>query len=185
MKNSDEVFRFNVLENENDCANKLTEYLLGHHLTISCAESATCGLVAKLLTDRSGSSAWYWGGVETYANDAKHRLLGVPNEILDDPEVGPVSWQCALAMAEGMRAVAKTDLALSVTGIAGPTGAEKGKDVGTVYFGFSSSFREAETIRVEVRASSRDQYRRLFASACLSLALQYARGGLLADICDC
>ena len=176
------IFTVNSLDDEALCAQRFTEFLEKRKLAVSCAESATCGLVAKLLTDRAGSSAWYWGGAETYANDAKKKILGVPSQILDDVSVGPVSLQCAAAMADGMRALSDTDLALSVTGIAGPSGAEPGKPVGTVCFGFSSSFRKTETIRVLVKASSRDEYRRKFASACLTLALAYAKGEALIDI---
>ena len=179
---SERVFEVRVPLDEEACALKLTQYLETEGLTVSCAESATCGLVAKLLTDRAGSSAWFWGGVESYANGAKEKLLGVSADIIDDPLLGPVSAECAAAMADGMRALSGTDLALSLTGTAGPTGAEEGKPVGTVYLGFSSSFRKTEVIRLQVKASTRDGMRRAFACACLSLAAVYARGGAIIDI---
>ncbi len=177
----DKVYKVSSPVDEFLHAQALTEYLESKHLTISCAESATCGLIAKLLTDRSGSSAWYWGGVESYANDAKAKILGVERSLLDDPSVGPVSWQCAKQMAEGMRSLSGTDLALSVTGIAGPTGEEPGKPVGTVYFGFASSFRETETIRVQFNDMPRAEMRSAFAGVCLSLCLSYALGKAIID----
>ena len=179
--NKDKVYRVEAVPEQCVCVGDLTRYLESEHLTISCAESATCGLIAKLLTDRSGSSAWYWGGVESYANEAKAKMLGVERSILDDPCVGPVSWQCAKQMAEGMRAVSNTDVSLSVTGIAGPTGEEPGKPVGTVYFGFSSSFRETETIRVQFDMMDRGDMRDAFASVCLSICLSYVRGEAIID----
>lgn len=157
-------------------ANRLCDLLLERKLTISCAESATCGLVAKLLTDRPGSSAWFWGGAETYANEAKMRIVGVPSAILNDPSLGPVSEPCACAMADGIRALSGTDIALSVTGIAGPSGEEPGKPVGTVYIGLSSSFAATCAVRLQVKASDRNAYRMKFASAALILASQYIEG---------
>ncbi len=173
------------IEPERSCADRLTELLVSKGLTISCAESATCGLVAKLLTDRAGSSAWYWGGVETYSNEAKNRLLGVPADLLADPSEGPVSHRCAALMADGMRRISGTDIAVSVTGIAGPTGEEPGKPVGTVYIGISSNFRKTETIRLHVPSQDRDGCRRTFASACLSLAFSYTQGDAIVDIARC
>lgn len=162
-------------------AGSLCDLLLSRGMTISCAESATCGLVAKLLTDRSGSSAWYWGGVESYANSAKVSLLGVSESLLSDPSRGPVTAECAICMADGMRRVSGTTVALSVTGIAGPGGAEEGKPVGTVYLGFSSSFRESQAVRVLVHASDRAQCREAFAWAVLELASTYIQGLSIID----
>lgn len=165
-----------------DCARDLTDYLLTHNLTVSCAESATCGLVAKYLTDRSGSSLWFWGGMATYSVQAKKKILGVAPSVLDDPAKGPVSAECAAMMADGIRKISGTDLALSVTGIAGPTGEEPEKPVGTVYLGFSSSFRKTETIRIFVPGAGREECREAFAACCMALALAYAQGRAIVDI---
>jgi nicotinamide-nucleotide amidase len=109
---------------------------------IGTAESCTGGLVARALTERSGSSAWFDRSVVTYSNAAKHTLLAVPESLF--AEYGAVSEQCAAQMALGLLAQlganksaqqAKAALAISVTGIAGPTGAVPGKPVGTVCFG--------------------------------------------------
>lgn len=179
---AERVYCVSSLASPEMAASELCDVLLEKGLTISCAESATCGFVAKLLTDRAGSSAWYWGGVESYANEAKSKILGVSEALLADPSRGPVTAQCAQQMADGMRALSGTDVALSVTGIAGPTGDEPGKPVGTVYFGFSSSFRESQTIRLLAKASNREQYRSLFASAILVLAKGYVSGMSILDI---
>ncbi|MGQ9561595.1 MAG: competence/damage-inducible protein A [Candidatus Oleimicrobiaceae bacterium] len=103
--------------------------------TIAVAESCTGGLVAHRLTNVSGSSAYFERGVVTYSNRAKQELLGVPEELL--ARHGAVSPEVAVAMAEGIRRLANTDLGLSTTGIAGPTGGTSTKPVGLVYIGFS------------------------------------------------
>ena len=100
-------------------------------LTIAVAESCTGGLIASRLTDVSGSSAYFERGLVTYSNAAKIHLLGVPAGIIE--KHGAVSEETARLMAEGVRKLAGTDLGLSSTGIAGPTGGSAEKPVGTVY----------------------------------------------------
>lgn len=108
-------------------------------LTVGTAESCTGGLVAGALTAVPGSSAVVRGGVVSYAIPVKHEVLGVPYEgVLGVPEVGAVSGECARAMAEGARRVLGSDAAVSITGIAGPSGEEPGKPVGTVWMARSS-----------------------------------------------
>ena len=104
-------------------------------VTLGTAESCTGGLVEGALTAVPGSSDVVRGAVGSYACSVKHALLGVGDEILDT--VGPVSPECAGAMAEGARSALGCDVAVSVTGIAGPGGAEPGKPVGFVWFGVS------------------------------------------------
>lgn len=99
--------------------------------TLATAESCTGGAVAASLTAIAGSSDYFPGGIVSYSNAVKERLLGVPKAILDS--VGPVSPECAEAMAKGARVRIDTDFGLSTTGIAGPGGAEEGKEVGLVY----------------------------------------------------
>nr|WP_293820924.1 CinA family protein [uncultured Parolsenella sp.] len=105
-------------------------------LTVGTAESCTGGLVEGSLTAVPGSSDVVKGAIGSYACSVKHAVLGVSDEILDT--VGPVSPECAAAMAEGARTALGCDLSVSVTGIAGPGGAEPGKPVGLVWFGVSS-----------------------------------------------
>jgi nicotinamide-nucleotide amidase len=104
--------------------------------TLSVAESCTGGLIAKLLTDVPGSSNYFAGGVVTYANELKQRLLGVPAEML--ASIGAVSEPVARAMAEGARRSFSTTYALAVSGIAGPTGGTPDKPVGLVFLGLAA-----------------------------------------------
>jgi nicotinamide-nucleotide amidase len=103
--------------------------------TLSVAESCTGGLIGTRLTDIPGSSAYFVEGVVAYSNEAKVRTLGVPETMLS--EFGAVSAETASAMAIGMRDRAKSDYAVSVTGIAGPDGGTAQKPVGTVFIGYS------------------------------------------------
>ena len=99
--------------------------------SVSVAESCTGGLLGKMLTDIPGSSRYFWGGVLTYSNEAKQKLLGVKEETLQ--KYGAVSRETALEMAWGVKRLSGTDLGVSITGIAGPEGGSKEKPVGLVY----------------------------------------------------
>lgn len=111
--------------------------LQGSDATLATAESLTGGMIGQALTAVSGSSAVFAGGVVSYTNPVKHALLGVPQAVLDDE--GAVSEPCARAMAQGARERLGTTFAVSVTGIAGPTGAEPGKPIGTVWIALASA----------------------------------------------
>ena len=100
-------------------------------ITLGTAESCTGGLIGATLTGISGASAVFWGGIISYDNSVKESLLGVRPETLST--VGAVSEDCALQMAKGACRALGTSLAVSVTGIAGPTGATPTKPVGTVF----------------------------------------------------
>jgi PncC family amidohydrolase len=100
-------------------------------MTLALAESCTGGMVAARITALPGCSVWFKGGVVAYHNDLKQQLLKVPLALLE--QFGAVSEQVACAMAEGARSVAGADLALAVTGIAGPDGGSPEKPVGSVY----------------------------------------------------
>jgi nicotinamide-nucleotide amidase len=104
--------------------------------TVAVAESCTGGLIGQLLTDVSGSSRYFLGGVMAYADEAKSRLLGVPEELIRS--CGAVSPEVAAAMANGATAAFGSDWAVSVTGIAGPTGGSPYKPVGLVYVGYGT-----------------------------------------------
>ena len=103
--------------------------------TLVTAESLTGGGIGAALTAVSGASAVYKGGIISYTNEVKHNLLGVSLEDLD--QYGAVSEPVARAMAEGVRKVLEADIAVSVTGLAGPAGDEYGNPVGTVFIGYS------------------------------------------------
>lgn len=103
--------------------------------TLVTAESLTGGGIGAALTSVSGASAIYKGGIISYTNEVKHKLLGVPQETLE--QFGAVSEPVARAMAEGARKTLQADIAVSVTGLAGPGGDDYGNPVGTVYIGYS------------------------------------------------
>ena len=100
-------------------------------LTLAAAESCTGGLLSKRMTDLPGASKVFRGGVVSYVNDVKANVLGVPREVLE--QYGAVSEETARAMAEGCRRVCGSDLAVSLTGVAGPERDDWGNEVGTVY----------------------------------------------------
>jgi nicotinamide-nucleotide amidase len=124
-------------ENEETLQSSLAALLNAGRYTLATAESCTGGLLAKLLTDTPGSSGYFARGWVTYANDAKTDDLGVPADLLQ--EHGAVSEEVATRMAEQARKRARTDFALSTTGIAGPGGATETKPVGRVYISLASS----------------------------------------------
>ena len=105
--------------------------------TLVTAESLTGGGIGTALTAVPGASEVYKGGIISYVNDVKANVLGVPQEILD--RYGAVSPWTAGCMASGVRKLLKADIAVSVTGLAGPGGDEFGHPVGTVYIGYESS----------------------------------------------
>ena len=117
-------------------AEKLVKVLTEKKMTCATAESCTGGGVGHAITAVPGSSAVFRGGIISYDNSVKHGVLGVPEEVLATK--GAVSSECAAAMAEGARRLLKTDLAVSITGIAGPGGGSVEKPVGLVWFGVAS-----------------------------------------------
>jgi len=119
-----------------DLAKRAGELLKQMGLTLSLAESCTGGLIAHRITNISGSSNYFRGGVVAYSNEAKEKILGVPHEILI--RYGAVSEETARAMAEGARRLLASDLALAVTGIAGPTGGTPEKPAGLVYIALAA-----------------------------------------------
>lgn len=107
--------------------------------TLATAESCTGGMIGAGLTAIAGSSAVYKGGVISYTNQVKHRMLGVPLDVLE--KCGAVSASVAEAMACGARSALEADVAISVTGLAGPGGDDFGNPVGTVYIGYADAER--------------------------------------------
>ncbi|MBK8999401.1 MAG: competence/damage-inducible protein A [Myxococcales bacterium] len=146
-------------------AEQLGKLLVEKKLTLAVAESCTGGGVGRLLTERSGASDFFVGGVISYANSAKQGLLGVPAELL--AAHGAVSATVARAMAEGALRALGSQLALALTGVAGPTGGTADKPVGLVHFAVASEAGTSD--RQMVFPGSRTQVRDLAAFAGLSL----------------
>lgn len=148
---------------------ELGKYLIKNKLTIATAESCTGGLLSSKLTDVSGSSEYVKLNFVTYANEAKHKILGVSWDILNN--FGAVSEECAEAMANGLYEATDCDIALCTTGIAGPTGGTKEKPVGLVYI--SMRYKGIVTVK-EVKLSPtlpRIEMKEQFANQALKLAL--------------
>ena len=133
-------------------------------LTIALAESCTGGIVGSLITDVPGSSEYMLLSAVTYSNAAKTEVLGVSGEVLRGH--GAVSSEVAAAMADGARRLADSDLAVSITGIAGPGGGTESKPVGTVFIGVARRGRETVT---QVHALGGDRWRIRRLSAYLAL----------------
>jgi nicotinamide-nucleotide amidase len=127
-------------------------FLRAEGLTFACAESCTGGLVAHRMTALAGSSDVFWGGAVTYSNEAKTQFLGVDAGLIADH--GAVSAPVAVAMVEGLVAASGVALAVSITGVAGPTGGTAEKPVGTVWFGVAAT-REGRAASVAVKAHLR------------------------------
>lgn len=113
------------------CVERIAEKLGARGWRMATAESCTGGLIGHTLTGLAGSSAWYVGGAVAYANPVKRDLLGVPQDVLD--RFGAVSRETVEAMARGAARVFKTQAAVAVSGVAGPTGGTPEKPVGTVW----------------------------------------------------
>ena len=142
-------------------------------VTVATAESCTGGMVAARITSVPGSSSVFLGGIVSYANAVKQDVLGVPQTVLE--RKGAVSAECAKAMAKGVRALLGVDVAVSVTGIAGPGGGTPEKPVGLVWFGVADG-RGTRSER-RVFAGGRAAVRRQAAEQALELLLEATRGG--------
>jgi PncC family amidohydrolase len=150
---------------------ELGEALTAAGRTMAVAESCTGGGLGAAITDRAGSSAYFLGGVIAYDNRLKRDLLDVPDADLN--RYGAVSLAVAERMASGCRRRIGTDLALSITGIAGPGGAAPGKPVGLVFIGVAT---EAGARAEEFHfPGDRAEVRRQAVEAALRLALETAR----------
>ena len=139
------------------------------HLTLSAAESCTGGLIAKRLTDVPGASQIFLGGVVSYTNEVKNHVLGVPASLLE--AYGAVSAPVARAMAVGVRVLTGSDLSLSVTGLAGPGGDDRGTPVGTVFTALSAP--EGVFVRRLTLGGSRERIRVLSAHHAFDLLRRY------------
>lgn len=126
-------------------AEKLKKACDAAGMSLAVAESCTGGLIGGAITEIAGSSSFFHGSVGTYSNGAKTDIISVPAETIR--LCGAVSSQCAIAMAEGAMRLYRVDLALSVTGIAGPDGGSMEKPVGLVWFGIARGGRPSRSFR--------------------------------------
>ena len=137
--------------------------------TLCTAESCTGGLIGGALTAVSGASNVYKGSIVSYTNEVKRKLLGVDAGLLE--REGAVSAPVAEAMAVGARCALDADIAVSVTGLAGPGGDEFGNPVGTVFIGYADE--KTTTVRHFVFAGNREAVRAQAVDAALALILEY------------
>ncbi|HJU21719.1 MAG TPA: CinA family protein [Casimicrobiaceae bacterium] len=143
-------------------------------LRVATAESCTGGMISAAITAIAGSSEWFERGFVTYSNEAKREMLGVAQALLDAH--GAVSQPVAIAMAEGALAHSEADVAVSVTGIAGPGGATPGKPVGMVCFGFARRGSPGSAITQQL-AGSRAEVRSRSVEIALRGLIEIASGG--------
>ncbi len=149
----------------------MTRRLRKREWTISTAESCTGGLLASLITDISGASEWFKQGWVVYSNESKMRELGVEKAAFDEGEAGAVSHEVAIQMAKGARYQSDSDVAISITGIAGPGGATAEKEVGRVHVAVVTGDYFLVR-RMDFGENDRLDNKRSFAAFALRLALE-------------
>ena len=150
-----------------DAARRLGDSLRAHGARLATAESATGGLIGHVVTQNAGSSDYYAGGVVAYANDVKARLLDVPDALIASR--GAVSAEVASAMASGAMERLACDIAVAVTGIAGPDGGSAEKPVGLTYLAVARRGRGDASVARHVWPHDRDGNKRASALAALEL----------------
>jgi PncC family amidohydrolase len=143
-------------------------------MTLSVAESCTGGLLGKIVTDIPGSSDYFMGGIIAYSNDIKIKQLSVPPDILT--KHGAVSEACARFMADGARKSFGSDIAVSITGIAGPDGGTPEKPVGLIYIGLSTA--DKAYVREERFGGDRERNRERSATNALDMIRRFLIGKL-------
>lgn len=156
---------------------QIGELLHARGLKLALAESCTGGLVGNRVTDVPGSSEYFLGGIMAYAYEAKVNLLGVSWETLNSK--GAVSRETVIEMARGARKALDADIAVSVSGIAGPGGSMPGKPVGTTWIALVTN--EAEWARVFQFSGDRVQNKSQAAEAALQMLLDYLHEHVIAE----
>jgi PncC family amidohydrolase len=156
-----------------ELAERLQVECVGRGLMVATAESCTGGLVAHVITEVPGSSAYLAGGIVAYSNAVKTRQLGVPEDVLEAH--GAVSAQVAIAMAEGARERLRADLGVGVTGVAGPDGGTEAKPVGLVYVAVAGL--GDPMVRRFLWPGDRSENKRDSARAALEMLLERAADG--------
>ena len=146
---------------------QVADMLTAQDRRVSVAEADTCGLLGYLFSTVPGSSRWFPGGVIAYTGGLKQSVLGVPDEVYENK--GSVSPEVAIAMAAGARDLTSTDYALSVTGVAGPTGGRPGIPIGTFYIGIAGPDGLEEAERIKTGSTDRDANKRAAAQAAIDL----------------
>lgn len=149
---------------------EIISLLVERRQMLAVAESCTGGLIGHRLTQVSGSSAAFLGGVVAYHNSVKEKTLRVPADILE--REGAVSEATAVAMAEGVRRLLGADIALAVTGIAGPTGSTEDRPVGLTYIALSAA-ADVLTCERHLWQGKREENKESSATAALSLLLRH------------
>jgi len=133
-------------------AGEVAALLADKKITVAVAESCTGGALCQALTDIPGSSAWFDRGFITYSNQAKVDMLGVSSTLLE--QYGAVSFEAARAMVEGVHGQSNAELAIAITGIAGPDGGTAEKPVGTVFFGIG---QKGQAVKIDKRRFKGDR----------------------------
>ena len=159
---------------ENPLELRIGNLMSEKRLTLALAESCTGGLIASRITDVSGSSLYFLGGIVSYSYEAKASLLGVSWDTLNHK--GAVSRETVIEMARGARKVFNADIAVSVSGIAGPGGGTPDKPVGTVWVGLATP--SGEEARHFVWEGDRILNKQLSSEAALQFILDYLEGRL-------
>jgi PncC family amidohydrolase len=165
------------MENElkDSLESKIGDLLRSRALTLATAESCTGGLVADRITNIPGSSDYFVGGIVAYANSVKIQTLGISGETIE--RFGAVSRETVLEMARGARAVLQADIAVSVSGVAGPGGGQPGKPVGATWIGLAAA--DGAWTRFFIWDGDRVQNKVLSSEAVLQMLYDYLQGKLI------
>ena len=147
---------------------KIKEICVDEGLTLSAAESCTGGLFSDIITNQSGASNYFMGGVIAYNNDIKINILHVPFDIIYT--YGAVSGKTALAMAKGVKKLFDTDIGIGITGVCGPTGGTTAKPVGLVFVG--GTYQDKEVIKEFHFDGDRNEVKRQAAEETMNTVLE-------------
>ena len=153
-------------------ARKLVKLLNKKKLKISLAESCTGGLLANSITSISGSSKVFTLGFITYSNQSKINILKVPKKIINHH--GAVSYETCLSMVKNLSKISKTNISISITGVAGPTGGTKQKPIGLVFIGIKKS-NKTLVKKYLFKQKTRTSIQKLSVHKALNLILSFAK----------
>jgi len=151
---------------------KVVKLLIKKRLKISFAESCTGGLLSSSITSVSGSSKVFTVGLVTYSNQSKIKILKVPKRIII--KHGAVSYEACISMVKNLKKIIKTDISVSITGVAGPKGGTKKKPVGLVYIGIKKG-NKTLVKKYLFKSKKRNSIQKSTASKALNLVLSFAK----------